>query len=192
MYLFCFNYEAFPIIYVITQNFDDPAFPPAGWLIETTGSGGSWIWTDIGQPGNGYAHGSVNLVNPSQSGSAMLISNNFFVPAQVPLWICFYCRNNWTGSEPSSCSWEVSLRIGTYVWFSLPFQPLPDYPDWSSKLVLCETETSSDQYNVTWRVIGNYGIAPSYIYFDIDHVDVHYNNTSVEPASLGQIKTTYK
>ena len=177
---------------LIQQNFSSSTFPPPGWSRETSGTGGSWIWTDSGQPGNGYSLGTVSLSEPSQWGSATLITNNFYAEAGQELNIQFLRKNGWRGAEPSDYGWEETIMIGTTTIYSHIFEPSPEYPRWYlTTYVILQLPTTSSEYNVAFKVWGTYESGSCNLFFAMDELLITTGNLSVEPATLGNIKANF-
>lgn len=173
---------------IFYEYFTDSTFPPAGWTTIYTGSGGSYTWSDSGQPGNGYAHGLVNIAS-SGTGSAMLVSKPFSLTAGNSCNICFAYRAVVLSGSPTR-SWDFVLRNGSSIVETITIYETTDYPVWvETCMAFMDIATTSSNYTLGWRVNSS---GAGQVVFDLDAVHVAEMITTVESKSLGEIKSTFR
>jgi hypothetical protein len=175
---------------IIQQDFSSPTFPPAGWTIENTYIGGIWIWTDNGQPGNGFANGQVIFSVPSE-GFTTLRSANFTLSNQETVVVNFDHRNGYMGTQPDDYAWDFAINDGFNPRFSVIFPPTT-YPEWTHFSYNFDIPYHADDWNISWRTGGMIEQTQDTVFFfDIDNIVVDATGTNVQPASLGDIKALF-
>jgi hypothetical protein len=175
---------------IIQQDFSSPIFPPTGWTIHTEDVDGSWIWTDSGQSGDGYAHGEI-VINQPCGGYSALKTNIFMLSKGDTLQIEFNRRNNFTGATPDSCQWIVALGNRANDYYSSGHPPT-EGQTWVPTDHHFSIPYSSDQWYVSWTITcSTTQSEPTTIYFDVDDVLIEETGDNIQPTSLGNIKAVF-
>jgi hypothetical protein len=173
---------------ILWEYFTSSSFPPSGWSISTTGTGGSWTWSNVNPTDGGYAHGVVSL-SGAGSGSATLKTLPFSLTAGDLCSVCLSLRTTTTGS-PTTYSWQLILFNGTT---EVTVNDLDASPDWLETCnAFLDIPTTSSNYAVGWRVnASKTGSGASSVTFDVDTVHITEDGDAVEPVSLGRIKGAF-
>lgn len=84
-----------PTALLLEESFDDPVFPPAGWLNLQLSGSGLWAWTAAGinppcTPHSGEGMAYYNDYSFGANVSAMLITPPLFLPAGLPKNVKFW------------------------------------------------------------------------------------------------------
>jgi hypothetical protein len=173
---------------ILYEYFTSSSFPPPNWTVTTTGTGGSWNWSNNSPTDGGYAHGVVNL-SGAGSGSATLKTPTFGLTAGDICNVCLSLRTTTTGS-PTTYSWQQILFNGTTEVTVVNLEPSPTWINTCAAFL--DITTSSSNYSVGWRVnASKTGTGASTVIFDVDTIHITEDGTAVEPASLGRIKGAF-
>jgi hypothetical protein len=182
-------------IVIFQTDFSSDEFPPPGWTIENSNAYGNWTRSTYGQPTNPYAKGQVSISTGPANGSTTLVTDYFSANEGDILEVSFIGVRTWTKPEYTfyPMSWYIRLRLdSTDVWSqSLSATPY----GWTPTSVLIPITVSASTYRFTWYV---WGLVPDTIYggcsflFYLDDVLIVRTADSVEPASVGRVKSFYK
>lgn len=173
---------------ILYEYFTSTTFPPANWTISTTGTGGSWTWSNVNPTDGGYAHGVVSL-SGAGTGSATLKTPPFSLTAGNMCTVCLSVRMTTTG-PPTTFSWQLVLFDGTT---EVTVANLEASPTWLGTCCgFLDITTTSSNYAVGWRVnASKTGAGASSVTFDTDTIHITEDGVGVEPASLGRIKSAF-
>jgi hypothetical protein len=173
---------------ILYEYFTSSSFPPPNWTVTTTGTGGSWSWSNVSPTSGGYAHGVVSL-SGAGSGSATLKTLPFSLTAGDMCNTCLSIRMTITGS-PTTYSWQLVLFNGTTEINSASYDASTTWLDTCTAFF--DLATTSPNYAIGWRVSASKtGTGASTVVFDVDTVHITEDGTAVEPASLGRIKGAF-
>lgn len=173
---------------LITEDFTNEYFPPAGWTIQYIAGGGLNYWVRALDSGNGCAHGYASCFDPSEN-AATLITSPFSLDDTETCVITFH-RKDFSFSVPSSATFiRVELRRGsTIIWD----QYLANSSTWVWETERVQVNQTSDQYKVGWE-ISAYSDTGFDIFghFYVDDVTIESSPLAVENESLGNIKALF-
>jgi hypothetical protein len=173
---------------LITEDFTNEYFPPAGWTIQYIAGGGLNYWNRYVESGNGCAHGYASCYDPSEN-AATLITPAFSL-SNTETCVIRFRRKDLSFTVPRSATFiEVELRRGSTVIWSLY---LTNSPTWIWDTERVQVNETSDQYKVGWEISAYSEVGLDIFgHFYIDDVTISSSPVAVESATIGNIKALF-